>query len=175
MALQNLNILENPWECICKIEWLGLWLSKLGSASTPSGSLRCLGTPCKEKKEKEIPIIQTEEFENHSYLITIIASVLALVAFLFLIAASYAYMQANYPINPLTLRNISSDRVRLIPSHENLLSFPNPLVLGSTDVLIKSSENLTPIPAISINVKENTTNTDKNCNLDKKRVRFNGI
>lgn len=168
--MKYIIILENPWECICKIEWLGLWLSKLGPASTPSGSLRCLGTPCKEKKEKEEPVIETD---NHSFLITIIASVLALVVFLFLIAASYAYMQVNCgPINLLSLKKHSSDRVRLIPSQESLLSFPNPLILGSTDVLIKPSENFTPIPAISINVKERM---EKNCNMDKKRVRFDGI
>lgn len=176
--------LENPWECICKIEWLGLWLSKLGTASTPSGSLRCLVTPCQDKEKGDDNLkIETSEPEDHSFLITIIASVLALVAFLFLIAASYAYMQTNcYPISPLSLKNLSSDRMRLIPSQESLLSFPNPLVLGSTDVLIKPSANLIPIPAISINIKESALKTtindedkEKNCNSDKKRVRFDGV
>jgi hypothetical protein len=57
--------------------------------------------------------------------------------------------------------------IRLIPSQESLLSFPNPIANGE---LIKT-DKYSAVPTISIIVNEQTGTEIKPMN-DKKRVRF---
>ncbi|KAI1729126.1 leucine rich repeat domain-containing protein [Ditylenchus destructor] len=100
--IKAVDLSDNPWECICGREWIGRWLNQLGQANMPSGgthSLGCLAKGCEHTKE----II--EEPTDHSLWITIIASILALVALIFLVTASYVYMQSNCYPPTISLRN----------------------------------------------------------------------
>lgn len=135
----------------------------------------------------------TKDYEGHSFWITVIAIILAVVALIFLISASYIYMQSScYPIGGagLSLRNLPSDMIRLIPSQESLLSLPNPIATGvgngGSELLLKPSIPPQPISTISINIGQEkqkdflvdgiiSSNNSNNNKVDKKRVRFDGI
>uniref|UniRef100_A0A914M054 Uncharacterized protein n=1 Tax=Meloidogyne incognita TaxID=6306 RepID=A0A914M054_MELIC len=128
------DISENKWECICEQEWIGSWLSSIGQANTPSGTLGCLigkceNIPQQQDNKNNLEIIKKEEENNNLiYWIRLIACILAISAIFFLIIAGYVYVQENRLI-PL-LQFSSSDTVQLIPSSKNkttIFSFPNPL------------------------------------------------
>lgn len=159
----------------------------LGATNVRAGSLGCLATCGFSKSNKfENKTITSinNDYEGHSFWITMIAIILAVVAFIFLIAASYIYMQSNcysFGSAGLSLKNLPSDMLRLIPSQESLISLPNP-ILGSSgsELLLKPSIPPKPISTISINIGHEklidgimaSNNTNK---VDKKRVRFDGI
>lgn len=86
------------------------------------------------------------------------ASVLAVVALLFLVAIGYLYVQENC-YSPMPLKRVPSDMVQLIPSMESL-SYPNPIV--STNIKVIKE------PVLKKPRAEGSSSTEK-------KVRFNGI
>jgi hypothetical protein len=112
--------------------------------------------------------------EGHEFWIRVAACVLAFVAILFLIIAGYVYLQDtryNLPI-----RRFSSDTIRLIPSQENLFSFPNPIMGNET--AMKQNPMAAPvsiIPSLSIHTSMGKVTTIEGAEVkkDAKRVRFN--
>uniref|UniRef100_A0A915DDW2 Leucine-rich repeat-containing protein 15 n=1 Tax=Ditylenchus dipsaci TaxID=166011 RepID=A0A915DDW2_9BILA len=158
--MKSVDLSDNPWECVCEKEWIGKWLTKLA-------------TGCKNEVDLKV-VEDVPEEPDHSLWITIIASILAVVALVFLVIASYVYMQSNcYP--PVPLKNMPQDMMRLIPSQESLLSFPNPI---ATSDLLKQP----PPPMLPISITIKDFEKPDFCGVtqqgltaaagDKKRVRF---
>lgn len=163
--LEAVDLSDNLWECICGSEWIGPWLTQLGDRNTPSGDLGCLQYRCNEEEEKQR--------DQQSFILTIIASCIAVVAFLILVAIGYMYAQ-EYFYGTVPLKRTPSDMVRLIPSMESL-SLPNPFapnvekgiinLAGPSISTLKPSTK--PAPPSS---SESPTKMS-----EKKRVRFGGI
>ena len=163
--LEAVDLSDNQWECICGSEWIGPWLNSLGERNTPSGDLGCLLYRCDESIEKQR--------DQHSLIITIIASCLAVVAFLFLLAIAYLYIQENC-YGTVPIKRMPSDMVRLIPSMESL-SYPNPFapsILKNTANIDNS--NSSP-PSTGTSTTPTTILGESPSKLEKKRVRFGGI
>ncbi|CAK5062133.1 unnamed protein product [Meloidogyne enterolobii] len=185
--LISVDISENKWECICEQEWIGSWLSSIGQANTPSGTLGCLigkceNIPQQQKDNKNnLEIIKNEEENNNLiYWIRLIACILAISAIFFLIIAGYVYVQENRLI-PL-LQFSSSDTVQLIPSNKNkttIFSFPNPLNKNSKfNSNEEEEENNYFPPSLSIQAKAGKVviakeeGNNKESKKEKKVVRF---
>lgn len=170
--LEAVDLSDNFWECICGSEWIGPWLSSLGDRNTPTGDLGCLMFKCDEASEKQR--------EQHSLLITIIATCLAIVAFLFLLAIAYLYIQENC-YGTVKIKRMQSDMVRLIPSMESL-SYPNPFAPQNGKPIVKLDPELTTTLKSATTTTGTSEDADKSAKTgdspskgEKKRVRFGGI
>jgi len=177
----SVDLSANAWECICEREWIGEWLASLRMANTPSSTLGCLihnGVPFNCNASYNVAEDGDESERNHSIWITVVASLLAVVAVIFLITAAYVYLQDNcYSLRAMpTLRNLPPDMMKLIPSQESLLlSYPNPIA-SSNEGLLKAPAP--PISAISIKINDGDRKPERgapDCGGEKKRVRFDGI
>uniref|UniRef100_A0A1I8BVJ3 LRRCT domain-containing protein n=1 Tax=Meloidogyne hapla TaxID=6305 RepID=A0A1I8BVJ3_MELHA len=155
--LISVDISENKWECICEQEWIGFWLSSIGQANTPSGTLGCLIGKCENiQQQKQLIIIKEEENQiNLIYWIRLISFILAISAILFLIIAGYVYVQENRLI-PL-LQFSSSDTIQLIPSNKSkttIFSFSNPLNKNSKEIFEEEEKDQNAyLPSLSIQSK----------------------
>jgi len=177
--IHSVDLSDNVWECICEREWIGEWLASLRMANTPSSTLGCLihnGVPFNCNATYSGEDAGEESERTHSIWITVVASLLAIVAVVFLIAAAYVYLQDNcYSLRAMpTLRNLPPDMMKLIPSQESLLlSYPNPIA-SSNEGLLKAPAP--PISAISIRIDDGKPGREATeCGGEKKRVRFDGI
>uniref|UniRef100_A0A0N5AIL8 LRRCT domain-containing protein n=1 Tax=Syphacia muris TaxID=451379 RepID=A0A0N5AIL8_9BILA len=158
--LQAVDVSGNPWQCKCGEEWLPEWLVKMGRRVIDIKNMGCMATSgCDE--------VFAEDNEKGSVWIAVIASVLAVVSLLILIAIGFLYLDEG------KLRRASSDLEWLIPRDTlNLLSQDNvkePLVAG--DFKIKpqfvSEEQIKPASILSQLPSKTVSSA-----TEKKRVRF---
>jgi Leucine-rich repeat (LRR) protein len=172
--LEAVDLSDNLWECICGSEWIGPWLTQLGDRNSPSGDLGCLQYRCNEEAEKQR--------DQQSFILTIIASCVAVVAFVILVAIGYMYAQ-EYFYGTVSVKRVPSDMVRLIPSMESL-SYPNPFSPNAEKGIINlaAPQSAIPKPATKSAIDSSSTNNNSNNNnesptksSEKKRVRFGGI
>ena len=167
--LQAVDISENNWECICEQEWIGAWLAGIGSVNTPSGTLGCLIGKCEKAPPGKLYDV---DVEGHELWIRIAACILAFVAILFLIIAGYVYVQESR--YSLPIKRSSSDTIRLIPSQENLFSFPNPIMVNDTSKQLQQHKTPTTIPPLSIQSSTGKVIVEgEETKRDRKKVRFN--
>ncbi|KAH7731557.1 CBR-PAN-1 protein [Aphelenchoides avenae] len=168
------DISDNPWECICGREWIGKWLVSLGAAHVPSGDLGCLSLTCDRS---------TDDNTTQRTWITIVASILAFVVLLLLVAIGYLYMQENCYAPPMPLKRVPSDMMRLIPSTESL-SFPNPV----SQPMYKNKVEPIRLPPTALKTVDaaaladrgvtggtTTQSEDASGAKSEKRVRFDGV
>jgi Leucine-rich repeat (LRR) protein len=170
--LEAVDLSDNLWECICGSEWIGPWLTQLDDRNTPSGDLGCLQYRCNEEAEKQR--------DQQSFILTIIASCVAVVAFIILVAIGYMYAQ-EYFYGTVAIKRVPSDMVRLIPSMESL-SYPNPFAPNSNEKGIINLAGPQPIAVKPATKSSSTTTAKTDSNnesptksSEKKRVRFGGI
>lgn len=75
----------NPWRCVCGEEWLPEWLGKMGRRVIGLKDMGCMATSgCGE--------VSAEDDEKGSVWIAIVASALAVVSLLILIAIGFLYL-----------------------------------------------------------------------------------
>lgn len=148
------------------------------------GCLSACGLGENTRIENNKVIIIPPEYEGYSSWITIIAIILAIVAFIFLIGIVFIYVESLcYPMmNPnLLLRSLSSDRKCLVSSQESLISLPSTNSdSDKSELLHKSSNSTQPISILSISIENekliDKILTTKDINkAEKKHVRFEGI
>lgn len=90
-TLENVDISDNRWHCVCGKEWLVDWLDALGDRDDMEGVLGCLansncGLIATKKKEDE------ESAARRSALISVGASLLALASILILMMIAYMFV-----------------------------------------------------------------------------------
>ncbi|CAJ0943734.1 unnamed protein product, partial [Mesorhabditis belari] len=105
-VLKQIDITENRWQCVCEEEWLGSWLDKLGESDVGDGTIGCLALACPK----------VEEESNGSKWVTVVASVLAGVSVLILIAIAYLYIEdvRSRAMIKRPFGRVDSDLARLI-------------------------------------------------------------
>lgn len=80
----GLLVLDNSWQCICGEEWLADWVTSLGERNVADGSMGCLTSrACATNRSDQ---------ERRSILITVIASILAVVSLFILVAIAFVYV-----------------------------------------------------------------------------------
>ncbi|KAM3724340.1 putative P-granule-associated protein [Dirofilaria immitis] len=191
--LDNLNVeqlsvvdfSDNLWQCVCGEEWLADWLSSIGDRNVVDGSMGCIGSRvCATERTNE---------EEHSVWITVIASVLAIVSLLILIAIGLLYVEDGKRMKKLSypLRRVPLDLLQLIPNGSTTsLPYEN----GVEPLLTCNNINIPKEPLLNDgqlrlstcmksalivpNHNNNTSSTENNNNDSingngKKRVRFN--
>ncbi|VDD93618.1 unnamed protein product [Enterobius vermicularis] len=100
--LHAVDVSGNPWRCVCGEEWLPEWLGKMGRRVIGLKDMGCMATSgCGE--------VSAEDDEKGSVWIAIVASALAVVSLLILIAIGFLYLDEG------KLRRASSDLEWLIP------------------------------------------------------------
>ena len=163
-----LRFLQNNWECICGQEWIGHWLKQLkSSVNAHAGTLGCLvGTYCEQAQGSE-----TMDAEGNEVWIRMAACVLALVAIPFSLIAGYVYVQESRYSLP-SIRRFSSDTIRLIPSQENLFSFPNPIMEAAKPTSATTTTTIPPLSILSTMGKVTAVEGEEG-KRDRKKVRFN--
>lgn len=183
-SLYAIDVSENNWQCICGEEWLADWLAAAGASNISDGNMGCVAARiCGGKITEE---------EQHSVWITVIASILAIVSLLILVAIGFLYLEDGKRMEKLShpLRRVPSDLLQLIPNSGSSLSLPRdtgvePLISG--DLLFKQSSLTSSLrnggaktnPVIIH--QPNSDNTQSAATpaaaaaADKKRVRFNGV
>nr|CDP91832.1 Bm8717 [Brugia malayi] len=186
--LDNLNVeqlsvvdfSDNLWQCICGEEWLADWLSSIGDRNVVDGNMGCIGSR----------VCATEHTnEEHSIWITVVASVLAVVSLLILIAIALLYVEDGKRVKKLSypLRRVPLDLLQLIPNGsttslpyesgiEPLLtcSIPKEPLLND-DKLRLSTCIKSALIVPNHNNKSDIANSNNGCinGNGKKRVRFN--
>jgi|UniRef100_A0AC35FVJ4 Leucine-rich repeat (LRR) protein len=146
--LEIVDLSGNNWECVCGKEWIGIWLKKIGSANSPLGSLGCLESICTEDVDKN---------QYHPLWITAFAICLTGFSVITLFAIMYLLFQEgrrHWPFNPIAIRQISSDKEKLIP---NSMTFPNPAAISDANLVSRLS---------------NPTRKRQDSTNEKKKVRF---
>ncbi|VDK68996.1 unnamed protein product [Litomosoides sigmodontis] len=193
--LDNLNVeqlsvvdfSDNLWQCVCGEEWLADWLSSIGDRSVVDGSMGCIGS-------RVCTTAHTAE-EGHSVWITVIASVLAVVSLLILIAIALLYVEDGRRMKKLSypLRRVPLDLLQLIPNgsttslpYENSIEplltcdtismSKEPLLSNGQLRLSTSIKSALVVPNHSNKSDTESSNNSNNGNINcsgKKRVRFN--
>uniref|UniRef100_A0A1I8EKV5 Leucine Rich Repeat family protein n=1 Tax=Wuchereria bancrofti TaxID=6293 RepID=A0A1I8EKV5_WUCBA len=194
--LDNLNVeqlsvvdfSDNLWQCICGEEWLSDWLSSIGDRNVVDGSMGCIGSR----------VCATERTnEEHSVWITIVASVLAVVSLLILIAIALLYVEDGRRVKKLSypLRRVPLDLLQLIPNGSttslpyesgieplltcNTVSIPKEPLLNDDKLRLSTcikSALIVPNHNNKSDIANNNNNNNNNGCINgngKKRVRFN--
>uniref|UniRef100_A0A0M3I4J0 Uncharacterized protein n=1 Tax=Ascaris lumbricoides TaxID=6252 RepID=A0A0M3I4J0_ASCLU len=172
---------DNAWQCICGEEWLADWLATVADKNVADGSMGCIGSrACTGRFDEE---------EQHSVWITVIASLLAVVSLLILVAIAFLYLEDGKRVDKIAcpLRRVPSDLLQLIPSGGSSISLPHdngiePLItaeLPPKPLLTSSLRNTTATNTSATNTNPliiaNTNEIPTVGTAEKKRVRFNGI
>ncbi|VDN34265.1 unnamed protein product [Gongylonema pulchrum] len=180
---------DNLWQCVCGEEWLADWLSSIGDRNVADGNMGCIRTRACTPES-------TGKQKRHLW-ITIIASVLALVSVLILIAIALLYVEDVRRMDKLSnpLRRVPSDLLQLIPSGDSSVSLPcengiEPLLgIGvpkeiavtsgqlrlstciKSPLIVQNSKSSNNGDGDNITISDNSNNTTGG--NEKKRVRFN--
>uniref|UniRef100_F1KXW4 Leucine-rich repeat-containing protein 15 n=1 Tax=Ascaris suum TaxID=6253 RepID=F1KXW4_ASCSU len=180
-TLDVIDVSDNAWQCICGEEWLADWLATVADKNVADGSMGCIGSrACTGRFDEE---------EQHSVWITVIASLLAVVSLLILVAIAFLYLEDGKRIDKIAcpLRRVPSDLLQLIPSGGSSISLPHdngiePLItaeLPPKPLLTSSLRNTTATNTSATNTNPliiaNTNEIPTVGTAEKKRVRFNGI
>uniref|UniRef100_A0A915Q6F2 Leucine-rich repeat-containing N-terminal plant-type domain-containing protein n=1 Tax=Setaria digitata TaxID=48799 RepID=A0A915Q6F2_9BILA len=175
---------DNLWQCICGEEWLADWLLSIGDRNVVDGNMGCIGSRvCTTEHERE---------EEHSVWITVIASVLAVVSLLILIAIALLYVEdgrrmkkLSYPLRrvPLDLRQlIPNGSTTSLPSENgieplltcNTVSIPKEPLLNDGQLRLSTCmKSALIVPNHTDNNIKISNNGNINGSTGKKRVRFN--
>ncbi|VDK65182.1 unnamed protein product [Onchocerca ochengi] len=182
--LSVVDFSDNLWQCVCGEEWLADWLSSIGDRNVIDGSMGCIGSRvCATERTNE---------EEHNVWITVIASILAVISLLILIAIALLYVEDGRRMKKLSypLRRVPLDLLQLIPNGSttslpyengieplltcNLPKVPKEPLLNDGQLRLSTcmkSALILPNHNNKSNV-ENSNNGNINGN-GKKRVRFN--
>ncbi|EJD74322.1 CBR-PAN-1 protein [Loa loa] len=191
--LDNLNVeqlsvvdfSDNLWQCVCGEEWLADWLLSIGDRNVVDGNMGCVGSRvCAAEGTNEA---------KHNVWITVIASILAVVSLLILIAIALLYVEDGRRMKKLSypLRRVPLDLLQLIPNGSTTsLPYENgiePLLACSTVNIPKEPllndgklrlSTCIKSPLIVPNNNKSDIESNNNGSINgngKKRVRFNNV
>lgn len=190
--IDAIDVSENGWRCICGEEWLSDWLDSIKDRNVADGNMGCIAARACDG--------EISDEEQHSVWITVIASALAVVSLLILVAIGFLYLEDGRQMEKLTnpLRRVPSDLLQLIPNGGSSISLANdigvePLLTSSQNSnkthqhhnhhnqplvsSLRSTNNNSNKNQILFNTQQssaNNNNAQQYC-AEKKRVRFDGI
>uniref|UniRef100_A0AC35TIZ8 LRRCT domain-containing protein n=1 Tax=Rhabditophanes sp. KR3021 TaxID=114890 RepID=A0AC35TIZ8_9BILA len=107
-TLKVVDLSDNPWSTLCKDSKLSLWIGRIGKANVPSGDITNLMSKCIEE--------ENVENEKTSLIITVIASILAFLCLVILVAIGFLYYDnQKHPLPMNTqLKHLPSDLIKLV-------------------------------------------------------------